>query len=48
MPNELLQISSIIAAGVVAKPNVDISNPETVAKEIVDLAKALIAEVNKG
>lgn len=47
MPNELLQVSSIIAAGVVSKPGADLSNPEAVAKQIVAIAKALIAEVAK-
>jgi len=47
MPNELLQVSAVIAAGVVAKPGVDISEPEKVAKDIVALAKALIKEANK-
>lgn len=46
-PTELLQVSSIIAAGVVSKPGSDISDPEAVAKQIVAIAKALIKEAAK-
>lgn len=46
-PTELLQVSSIIAAGIVSKPGSDISDPEVVAKQIVAIAKALIKEASK-
>ena len=47
MPNELLQVSAVIAAGIVAKPGIDITDADATAKQIVALAKALIEEVAK-
>lgn len=47
MENIVLQVSAVIAAGIVSKPGSDISDPEKVAKEIVVLAKALIKEAQK-
>jgi len=47
MPNELLQVSAVIAAGIVAKPGMDITDTSGTAKQIVALAKALIEEVAK-
>lgn len=44
-PSELLQISAIIAAGVVSKPTEDLSEPEMLAEKIVDIAVAIINEV---
>ena len=47
MPNTLLQVMSVIAAGVVAKPGVDLDEPEKVAEQIAALAAALIAKANE-
>ena len=47
MPDEVLQVAAIIAAGVVSKPGVDITDAETIAKQIVAIAKALIVESKK-
>lgn len=47
MPNEVLQVASIIAAGIVSKPNMPLDDPEQLAKTIVALARALIKEAAK-
>lgn len=47
MPNEVLQVAAVIAAGIVATPKVDLDNPEEVAQKVVAIAKALINEANK-
>jgi hypothetical protein len=41
-PSLLLQVASVIAAGVVSKPTVDIEDTDKVATDIIKLAKALI------
>jgi hypothetical protein len=46
-PNLLLQVSSVIAAGVVSKPSVDLEDTDAIAEQIVKLAKALIREAAK-
>lgn len=47
MNDIVLQVSAVIAAGVVSKPGQDLDDPAKVAKTVVELAKAIIEEANK-